>query len=148
MEMSNIAVLFVILIVILTLAFVAWRWIAIKRRVDARLGSVKANLAQKAEQEAAANYLLSAGTPATAKILSADTGGRLVIVHGKHECRIGLKVQVPDRQPYDVQIQQLVEPIRKGALQLGATVEVRVDPANPNNVVIDFSKPILPAGAA
>lgn len=78
---------------------------ASKRRADAqnaaRWTASSAQLdAQPAAQSAATTYLLSAGTPATAQILSADTGGRLVIVQGKQECRIGLRVQIPGGQPY------------------------------------------------
>jgi hypothetical protein len=130
------------------------RWTDPSRQLDAANAQMEQVVAQvaaqrqaRAAQIAAATYLLSAGTPATAQILSAE-GGRLVIAQGKQECRIGLNVQIPGGQPYNVLIQQLVDPIRMGALQPGATSEVRVDPANPNNVVIDFSKPILPAGWA
>ena len=100
--------------------------------------------AQRAQTAAAAAYMMSSGTPGTARVLSADSGGRMVIVGGQQVLQISLEVQVAGGAPYQAFIQQPVGPVQAGALQPGATVEVRVDPANPANVMIDFSKPIQP----
>lgn len=103
--------------------------------------------AQRSSRAAATNYMMMSGTPATARVISADTGGRLVIVGGQQVLQIGLEVQPTGGAPYRVFIQQPVGPVQAGALQPGATVEVRVDPANPANVMIDFSRPVLPPAA-
>jgi hypothetical protein len=103
--------------------------------------------AQRASRAAAMNYMMASGTPATARVISADTGGRLVIVGGQQVLQVGLEVQPPGGAPYRAYIQQPVGPVQAGALQPGATVQVRVDPANPANVMIDFSKPVQPPAA-
>jgi hypothetical protein len=58
--------------------------------------------------------------------------------------RIGLRVQIPGREPYDVTIRQNIEPWMLGfATQAGATVPVQVQAANPQNVRIYFNQPFL-----
>jgi len=56
--------------------------------------------------------------------------------------RIGLRVQVPSWQPYDVTVQRTVELIHLARVQPGATIPVQVDATNPQKVRIDFNQPI------
>ena len=63
-------------------------------------------------------------------------------------CQIALRVQVSARQPYEVTVRQLVETFKIPSVQVGATVPVQVDSANPQNVRIDFSRSIAPPQAA
>jgi hypothetical protein len=123
--------------------FVIWRFAVVHKKLDAKLAPVHALKAQVVAQ----NGVLASGTPGTAQVLFAGTGGPMVIVGGGQLVQIALRVQVAGRAPYNVQIQQPVGPVQAGALQPGATAEVRVDPANPGNVGIDFGKPIRPPQA-
>jgi hypothetical protein len=134
---------FTLLFVAALVGFVIWRIAVVQKKVDVKLAPVRA----LKEQVVAQNAVLASGTPGTAQVLFAGTGGPMVIVGGGQLVQIVLRVQVAGRAPYDVQIQQPVGPVEAGALQPGATVEVRVDPANPGNVGIDFSKPIRPPQA-
>jgi len=56
-------------------------------------------------------------------------------------CRIGLRVAVPGREPYDVKVWKTIAPWVMGAVRPGATVGVQVDSSNPRNVRIDLSGP-------
>ncbi len=58
--------------------------------------------------------------------------------------RMGLRVEVPSRQPYDVTVKRTVDLIHVvvGRLQIGATIPVQVDATDPQRVRFDFSQPI------
>ena len=56
--------------------------------------------------------------------------------------RIGLRVEVPGRQPYDVAVKRTVDLNHLARVQTGATIPVQVDATNPQKVRIDFSQPI------
>jgi hypothetical protein len=56
--------------------------------------------------------------------------------------QIGLRVQVPGQQPYDVTVKRRIDLIHAGRVQPGATIPVKVDASNPQKVVIDFNRPI------
>jgi hypothetical protein len=64
-----------------------------------------------------------------------------------HTCKIGLRVEIPGRAPYDVTIRQNVRVIHLARVQPGAAIPVQVDPANPQKVLIDFNEPITPPQA-
>ena len=118
---------------------------------------------QNASMAAATREMIVSGKPATARILYVDTGpglsrrdqwnysgarfrhGRPYIPGGLHVL-IGLRLHGDDGAPYNVQIRQQVEPTHLAVLAPGATVEVRVDPADASNAVIDFTKPVVPPG--
>jgi hypothetical protein len=79
----------------------------------------------------------------TARVLSVEnttgpTGGSQNLV----SLRIGLTVEVPGRQPYDVTVKRKVELIHLARVQPGATLPVEVDATNPQTVRIDFAQPI------
>jgi hypothetical protein len=57
---------------------------------------------------------------------------------------IGLRVQVPGHQPYDVTVKRTVDLIHVARVQTGATFPVQVDATNPQKVRIDFNQPITP----
>ena len=69
------------------------------------------------------------------------TGWR-VGIDKRVECLIGLRVEVPGRQPYDVTVRQDFLPWTMAAIQPGRTVAVEVDSVNPLNVRIDLGQPI------
>jgi hypothetical protein len=56
--------------------------------------------------------------------------------------QIGLRVQVPGRQPYDVTVKRRVDLVHVARVQPGATVPVQVDATNPQEVGIDFNQPL------
>jgi hypothetical protein len=91
---------------------------------------------RKKFDDTATSAVLRSGTAATARVLSLDWGGAKSGVW--YVCRIGLRVELVGSEPYDVTVQQRVEAVRLAAVQPGATVAVRVDPANPLIVGIDF----------
>jgi hypothetical protein len=78
----------------------------------------------------------------TARVLSTNQttgpGGE----HGSLALRIGLRVEIPGRQPYDVTVKRSVDLNHLGRLQIGATIPVQVDATDPQKVRIDFSQPI------
>lgn len=61
--------------------------------------------------------------------------------------KIALRVQVPDREPYDVTVTQRIALTATAAIQPGSVVPVLIDSTNPQTVRIDFSQPIMPMGA-
>ncbi len=79
----------------------------------------------------------------TALVLSLEPTGP--IINGVYVCNIGLRVEIPGREPYEVTVQQPVNPISMAAWQPGSTLQVQVDSADPLNVRIDSSQP---SGAA
>jgi hypothetical protein len=82
-----------------------------------------------------------------AQVLSLEPTGP--VVNGLYVCNIGLRVEIPGRQPYDVTVQKPVHPFSMTALQPGSTLQVKVDSADPLNVRIDSSQPVgAAAGSA
>jgi hypothetical protein len=57
--------------------------------------------------------------------------------------QIGLRVQAPGQQPYDVTVKRRIDLIHVARVQPGATIPVKVDASNPQKVVIDFNRPIV-----
>ena len=86
-------------------------------------------------------------TPGTAQVLSVRKIGWAVgsPPNQRSACRIGLRVEVLGREPYEVTIRQNFEPYVLGiAVVPGKTVPVQVEDSNPQNVRIDLSQPIPP----
>jgi hypothetical protein len=83
--------------------------------------------------------------PGTAQVLSAQGGlyfgGRAVL------CRMGLRVGIPGRPPYDVTVKKRLDMDAFSAMQPGATVAVEVDSANPEKVRIVSPQPMPPPQA-
>jgi hypothetical protein len=75
----------------------------------------------------------------TARVLSLEPTG--TVINGLYLCNINLRVQISERQPYEVTVRKPVSPLSMAALQPGATVQVQVDSADPLNVRLDSSQP-------
>lgn len=81
----------------------------------------------------------------TAKVLSVRKIGWAVgnPPNQRSACRIGLRVEIPGGEPYEVTVHQNFEPYVLGmAVVPGRTVPVQVEEANPQHVRIDLSQPI------
>jgi hypothetical protein len=78
----------------------------------------------------------------TARVLSMKTGIAVGNYPQRIMCRIGLRVEVPGRQPYKVRVRQGFLPWAMDAIEPGRTVPVQVDSTNPQKVRIDFNQPI------
>jgi hypothetical protein len=76
----------------------------------------------------------------TARVLRRDSTN--FMRNNKYMLLIGLRVEVPGRQPYDVTVRHPVHPLDLFAVEPGRTVAVQADSANPLNVRIDLSQPI------
>jgi hypothetical protein len=81
----------------------------------------------------------------TAQVLSVeDTLARRGDASGQkwYTYLVGLRVEIPGREPYDATVRQLFTMAGIAALQVGRTVPVQVEAANPLNVRVDFGKEI------
>ena len=83
----------------------------------------------------AKEQLALTGTPMTARLLSTQQTGRTVF--NKPEVQAVLEVQGP-QGPYQVQTMAVVPQMSIPRFQPGATIEVRVNPMNPHDVVVVF----------
>jgi hypothetical protein len=94
----------------------------------------------------ARNELTSTGIPGEATILSIRETG--ISFRSGLEVLVGfeLEVRVPGRSPYNVALEQGVPRLLLGGVLPGSVVSVRVDPAGPNEVAIDFSAAPRPGG--
>jgi hypothetical protein len=90
---------------------------------------------------------LQNGVPGTAQVMSlAPTG--TVINDMYYVCQIGLRVQLPAQASYDVMIKQSVPITAMARVNPGASVGVKVDPADQTKVVIDWNAPAAVGVAA
>lgn len=85
-------------------------------------------------QTAAANLRLT-GIPAQARVALIRPTGTLM--NYQPECQVDLDVCGPNAQPYRVSILSVVNQVVLPRVQPGMTVPVKLDPANPRNVVLD-----------
>jgi hypothetical protein len=76
----------------------------------------------------------------TAQVLSVQTTGTMI--NQSYVLRIALRVQVQDRQPYDVTVSRRIHPIQMAAIQPGRIIPVQVDATNPNVVEFDFNRSV------
>lgn len=83
--------------------------------------------------------LLGSGTPGAATITAiADTG---TLVNFNPQVVIDMEVAVEGQAPYAVQITESVPQIHIPLIQPGNTIGVRVDPADPSSVILDWARP-------
>lgn len=83
--------------------------------------------------------LLQTGTPGRATIKSLqDTG---TIINNAPAVVLDLEVAVEGKDPYAVQIQRAVPQIYLARCQPGGQIGVKVDPADPSAVAIDWTQP-------
>ena len=81
-----------------------------------------------------ANYLATAGQDGTATITAVrDTG---MTVNDNPSIEMDLQVQVAGGAPYPVTHQQVVSRLAIGNFQPGASITVKVDPANPQSLIV------------
>lgn len=86
----------------------------------------------------AQQQLLSTGTPGTGTITAfQDTG---VLVNFNPQVNITLDVEVEGQAPYTVPTQTSVPQVMLAQLQVGNRLPVRIDPTNPQNLAIDWSR--------
>ena len=80
--------------------------------------------------------LVSNGIPAQATVLQAWQTGAMI----NYNPQIGLKLQVqhPQGHSYEVETKAVVPQLQLAQLQIGATVPVRIDPQNPQRVLLAF----------
>jgi hypothetical protein len=81
--------------------------------------------------------LLESGTPGRATITGVTDLG--VLVQFNPQVVVDLTVAVGGAPPYDVRLTTTVPPTHLAQLEAGADLDVRVDPAQPQHVAIDWS---------
>ena len=89
-------------------------------------------------QMRAEQALLESGTPARATITGITDLG--VLVQFNPQVVVDLTVAVGGAPPYDVRLTTTVTPNHLASLEAGADLDVRVDPAQPQHVAIDWSR--------
>lgn len=91
---------------------------------------------------------LARSARATAQLLATGLAGRATItgltqtgmyVNRNPQVAMDLMVEVPGRAPYPVKHSEVVPLIMIGRLSTGAPLSVKVDPANPARIAIDWS---------
>jgi hypothetical protein len=92
------------------------------------------------------------------KVLATGVGGRALIVgvaptgtvinEINYVVKFQLRVEVPNRAPYDVETKETVPITSMGAIVPGTVVAVKVDPNDPTAVFIDWAQGIQPAAGA
>lgn len=108
--------------------------------VGAQLEQAQASMAQAnammASQTVAANAALN-GVDATATVVAIRQGGAMVNYQPVVE--IDLTVLAPGAPPRPVTVQQVVPQVHLPQVQPGSALKVKVDPANPDAVWINFA---------
>ena len=93
----------------------------------------------QAQASIADQQLLTTGTPARGTITNfADTG---MLINYSPSVVLDLQVTMEGRDPYAAQITSTVPQIYLGKLQVGAGVALRVDPADPERMIVDWAQP-------
>ena len=94
---------------------------------------------------AAAKRVITTGIPAVATITGLTQTG--LFVNENPQVELQLQVQVPGRPPYPATRKDIVPLILLGRLNIGQPLAVKVDPANPGDVVVDWEAPAPTAEA-
>jgi hypothetical protein len=81
-----------------------------------------------------AQYLMASGTVGQATISAVRQTGRLI--NFNPECDLDLQVSVNGGPPYPVTHRQVLAQVALPSFQPGATVPVRVDPADPQSLIV------------
>jgi hypothetical protein len=109
--------------------------------VSQTLASVRADVAQAQGMLAGAANLRMTGLPSQARVLGIQPTGTMINM--APECRVDLEVYPPMAaagyrvQPYRVAIMQALHQVVLPRVQPGMTVPVKIEAANPLNVVVD-----------
>jgi hypothetical protein len=83
--------------------------------------------------------VVSSGLPGTATITSLTQTG--MFLNENPQVEMDLTVQLPGQPPYQAKRKEFVPLILLGRLSGGIALPVKVDPADPNDVVIDWGAP-------
>lgn len=99
-------------------------------------GAAQANrmLGQMANDGQKAQYLMQAGRVGTATVSGVRQTGTLV--NNNPECELDLQVVVDGGAPYAVTHRQVLAIVALPGFQPGASVPVRVDPGDPQSLII------------
>ena len=99
-------------------------------------GVAQANdmLGQMATDGQKAQYLMQAGRVGTATVSAVRQTG--TFVNNNPECELDLQVVVDAGTPYGVTHRQVLAMVALPGFQPGASVPVRVDPNDPNSLII------------
>ena len=107
--------------------------------VGAQLADAQSSMAAAnqlmAQQTAAAN-IAATGLDATATVAAVRQSGAMINYQPMVE--IDLTVMAPGSPPYPATVSQVVQQVHLARLQPGAVLRVKVDPANPATIWIDF----------
>jgi len=110
--------------------------------VGAQLADAQSSMAaanqMMAQQTAAAN-IAATGLDATATVAAVRQGGGMVNYQPMVE--IDLTVMAPGGMPYPATVSQVVQQVHLARLTPGSTLKVKVDPADPATIWIDFFAP-------
>jgi hypothetical protein len=109
-------------------------WFALPRFMDSTLSPFKDDFAL-IDDLAAKAQLGQTGIPATARVMSMQPTG--TTVNGGPQVQAGLEVQGPNG-PYLVHTMAVIHPMYIPQFQPGATVTVRVNPQNPQDIAVVF----------
>jgi hypothetical protein len=107
--------------------------------VGAQLADAQATMAaanQMMAQQTAAAGIAATGLEATATVVAVRQAAAMVNFQPMVE--IDLTVVAPGGPPYAATVSQFVQQVHLARLQPGATLRVKVDPANPQSIWIDF----------
>ena len=90
--------------------------------------------------------LLQTGIPAQARVLGVQHSGSSMSIgaHRHVELIMHLEIYPHGGQAYQLQTTQLISELQLATMQPGALLQIRIDPANPNNIAI--AGPDLSAG--
>jgi roadblock/LC7 domain-containing protein len=107
--------------------------------VGAQLADAQASMAaanQMMVQQTAAANIAATGLDATATVVAVRQGGGMVNYQPMVE--IDLTVMTPGGMPYPATVAQVVQQVHLARLTPGSTLKIKVDPANPGLIWIDF----------
>jgi hypothetical protein len=85
-------------------------------------------------------HLMANGTPGKATIKNVGQTG--TTINENPVAILDLEVAVEGKQPYPVQVQSAVPQVFLARLVPGGQVGVKVDPANPQTVAVDWNAPV------
>jgi hypothetical protein len=101
-------------------------------------GAIDDAMAMQADMQAQ-QMLLTTGTPGTATIKNLQDTGTLV--NFNPQVILDLEVTVEGKDPYTTQLTTSVPQMQIPMIQPGNKVGVRVDPADPSSLAIDWTRP-------
>jgi hypothetical protein len=106
--------------------------------INQATGAIDDAMAMQADMQAQ-NQLLTTGTPGTATIKGLQETGTLV--NFNPQVVLDLEVAVEGKDPYTTQLTTAVPQMQIPLVSPGNKVGVRVDPADPSSIAIDWTRP-------